>query len=67
MILRPAEIIPALARRDPGKALAAAMAVLHVILFAAFLMTALGATRALSAEGVACAGTDLVQRLAVRT
>jgi uncharacterized protein len=63
MILRPVEIVPAFARRDPGKALAAAMAALHVILFAAFLLSALGATRAL-AGGVACAGTDLVQRLA---
>jgi uncharacterized protein YbaP (TraB family) len=62
MITRPADIT-AMARRDPGKALAAAMAMLHVILFAAFLLSALGATRALSAEGAACTGTDLVRKL----
>jgi uncharacterized protein YbaP (TraB family) len=64
MIQRPDRYIPALARRDPGKALAAALAALHVTLLAAFLLSALSATRALSAQGAVCTGTDLVQKLA---
>ena len=62
MILRPAEIT-AIARRDPGKALAAAIAALHLLFLASFLLVALSATRAMAAQ--ACTGADLLQRLAV--
>jgi uncharacterized protein YbaP (TraB family) len=64
MIMSPGKHIREIAQRDPGKALAAAMAALHVILLAAFMLSALGATRALSAGAAVCTGTDLVQKLA---